>query len=111
MNLSPFGKAVRKLRIDAEVYLIQMAEYLGVRPATLSAMETGRAAVPLSITTRSNDFFKSLGVLTPDLNQYADGPCRKCPTGAACTDLGWCEACCQPPPSQGRCAVHDGRSG
>lgn len=44
--LTPLGKAVRKLRIDKEKTLSQMALVIGCSPAFLSAVETGRKAPP-----------------------------------------------------------------
>jgi transcriptional regulator with XRE-family HTH domain len=44
--LTEFGKAVRKIRIEREEYLGNMAEKLGVSPAFLSAVENGRRKVP-----------------------------------------------------------------
>ena len=39
--LSEFGKFSRKLRIDRDELLIDMAKKLGVKPAFLSAVEFG----------------------------------------------------------------------
>lgn len=44
--LTPFGKELRKLRIDRELRLGQMAKMLDVSAAFLSAVETGRKKVP-----------------------------------------------------------------
>src|SRR5215218_2388857 len=46
MELSPFGREVRKLRIDAGMLLKDMALALNVSPSWLSALETGRKGVP-----------------------------------------------------------------
>ena len=44
--LTAFGKLVRKLRIDNGKLLFDMAQYLGVSPAYVSAVETGKRSVP-----------------------------------------------------------------
>lgn len=43
---TPFGKELRKIRIDLNEILMDMAEKLGVSPAFLSAVETGKKNVP-----------------------------------------------------------------
>lgn len=45
-NLTPFGKAVRKLRLDRDEILKDMAEKLDVSPSFLSAVETGKKKIP-----------------------------------------------------------------
>ena len=44
--LSEFGIAIRKIRLDRQMLLKTMADDLGVTPAALSAVETGRRKVP-----------------------------------------------------------------
>lgn len=44
-TLTEFGKELRKLRIDLEVTLKDLAEKLNVTPAYLSSLETGRKPV------------------------------------------------------------------
>lgn len=44
--LTDFGKACRKIRIDANQILANMAEVLGVSPSFLSAVENGKKNVP-----------------------------------------------------------------
>lgn len=43
--LTPFGKAIRKMRIDEGMSLKSMADSLGVSSSYLSAVETGKRAV------------------------------------------------------------------
>lgn len=50
--LTPFGKAVRKLRIDRGWLLRDMAEGVGVAPSFLSAVETGRKPAPDDLVDR-----------------------------------------------------------
>ena len=49
MRLSDFGREVRKLRIDRDERLLDMAERLDVSVAFLSAVETGRRPAPDSL--------------------------------------------------------------
>lgn len=64
--LTEFGKALRKIRIDRQELLKNMADALGVSSAYLSAVETGKRRIPPEwvdkITTayRSNDAEKLL---------------------------------------------------
>jgi Zn-dependent peptidase ImmA (M78 family)/transcriptional regulator with XRE-family HTH domain len=44
--LTPFGKALRKLRIEKELRLYDLAEKLGKSTALISAIETGRKSIP-----------------------------------------------------------------
>jgi len=46
--LSQFGKLFRKMRIDRDLTLGDVAERVGVRPAFVSAIETGRKPAPPS---------------------------------------------------------------
>ncbi|MBF0174141.1 MAG: helix-turn-helix transcriptional regulator [Magnetococcales bacterium] len=45
-QLTPFGRMVRKIRIDQSVRLKEMAEHLGVSSAFLSAVEMGKKNIP-----------------------------------------------------------------
>jgi transcriptional regulator with XRE-family HTH domain len=46
MALTPFGVAVRKLRLDKSLRLLDLAARLNRSPAFLSAIETGRKPIP-----------------------------------------------------------------
>lgn len=50
--LTPFGKTIRKHRIDATMTLREMAGALDISPAFLSAVETGRKPIPESFIDR-----------------------------------------------------------
>lgn len=50
--LTPFGKEVRKLRIDKSVNLKSMAEGIDVSSAFLSAVETGRKPIPTNLADK-----------------------------------------------------------
>lgn len=52
MQLTPFGKALRKLRIDRSLLLADMAEELGVSAAFLSGIETGKKSIPGNLITK-----------------------------------------------------------
>lgn len=46
MKLSPFGKEIRRIRLDQEITLLEMARRLGVSSAFASAVEVGSKKVP-----------------------------------------------------------------
>lgn len=49
LKLTPFGKAVRKHRIDAGLLQRELAERIGRSPAFLSNIETGEKRVPTGV--------------------------------------------------------------
>jgi len=71
MNLTEFGGAVRKARIDARVTLKDMAEELEVTPAFLSGLEVGRKKVPAEWVRKIEAFFKKRKVDIPPLQPLA----------------------------------------
>jgi transcriptional regulator with XRE-family HTH domain len=71
MNLTEFGSAVRKARIDARVTLKEMAEELGVTPAFLSGLEVGRKKVPVDWVRKIENFFKKRRIEIPPLQPLA----------------------------------------
>ena len=52
VKLNDFGKELRKLRIDKSELLKDMADRLDVSPAFISAVETGRKAIPAGFVAR-----------------------------------------------------------
>ncbi len=50
--LTPFGKEIRKIRIDNDMKLSEMAEKIDVTPTFLTAVETGRKSVPRNFPER-----------------------------------------------------------
>lgn len=62
MNLTRFGSAVRKARIDSGVTLSEMAEALQVTPAFLSSIEVGRKKIPEAWVKRVEEYFESKGL-------------------------------------------------
>lgn len=59
---TPYGKAVRKLRIDVGVRLKDMADALGVKSAYLSAVESGRKRITDKLVNDTVAFFEGAGV-------------------------------------------------
>jgi transcriptional regulator with XRE-family HTH domain len=50
--LTPFGKWMRKWRVDAELRLYDVAVKLGVTTAFISAIETGKKTIPSDFVAR-----------------------------------------------------------
>ncbi len=55
--LTPFGKTVRKMRIDLGITLKSMADAIGMTSSYLSAIETGKRAVTQPILNSVINFF------------------------------------------------------
>ena len=72
MNLTEFGGAVRKARIDARVTLRMMADELEVTPAFLSGLEVGRKKIPSEWVQRIEKYFRGRGIELPSLQSLAD---------------------------------------
>jgi predicted transcriptional regulator len=72
VNLTEFGVAVRKARLDAKVNLNDMANELGVTPAFLSSIEVGRKKVPAEWAKKIEEYFKGKKVEVPNLRKLAD---------------------------------------
>lgn len=68
--LTPFGKFLRKLRIDQGELLKDMAEKLQVTASYLSAVEVGKKAVPSAWITTLSSMYKS--IQAPELQRLAD---------------------------------------
>lgn len=64
--LTPFGKKVRKLRIDVGVTLKSMADSMDVTSSYLSAIETGKRAVTKPVLDSIITFFSKEGVQAKD---------------------------------------------
>ncbi|WP_139559501.1 helix-turn-helix transcriptional regulator [Methylotetracoccus oryzae] len=69
MNITEYGKLVRKLRIDAERTTKNMADALGVTPAYLSALETGKKNIPPALVGRVARFFAEAGLPNGNLER------------------------------------------
>jgi transcriptional regulator with XRE-family HTH domain len=72
VNLTEFGAAVRKARIDSKVTLQEMAGALGVTPAYLSGLEVGRKRISTEWAKKIEAYFRSKGVEVPNLRMLAD---------------------------------------
>lgn len=70
--LTPFGKEVRKIRIDMNMKLMEMAEKLGVSPTFLTAVETGRKAVPADLPQRITERLRGDSTMLQILNHAAE---------------------------------------
>lgn len=62
MKLTPFGLCVRKLRLEANCRLKDMAEALGCSSAYLSAIEVGKRPVTEEISSKAIQFFEERGI-------------------------------------------------
>lgn len=71
MALTEYGKAVRKYRIDAEITAKEMADALGVTPAYLSALETGKRRLGNAFLEKVIQFFDDRGIDASDLYDAA----------------------------------------
>lgn len=60
--LTPFGKTIRKLRIDLGLTLKSMADAIGVTSSYLSAIETGKRSVTESLLKSTIEYFSKKGV-------------------------------------------------
>jgi HTH-type transcriptional regulator, competence development regulator len=69
---TPFGKQVRKHRIDANTLLSHMAAVLKVSPAYLSAVEMGRKPAHDELVRKAVAYFRSLKIDASDLFALAD---------------------------------------
>jgi len=70
--LTPFGKALRKLRIDRGMLLKDMADGIGVTSSFLSGMETGRKAIPEGTVEKIATWAKLDKVATKQLTLAAE---------------------------------------
>ena len=64
--ITPFGKAIRKARIDLGVTMSQMAEEIGYPPSYLSMLETGRKHINEDALRKILEYFVFTGVDTKD---------------------------------------------
>jgi len=70
--LTPFGKEVRRLRIDTSTKLKDLAEHLQVSSAFLSSVETGKKEMPAHFVDGIIRFFKLRGAPASKLREAAD---------------------------------------
>ena len=72
MRLTPFGKQVRRYRLDADVTLSDMADALRVTRSYLSAVETGRKPLNDELVRNIVAYFKTLKTDAQNLFALAD---------------------------------------
>ncbi|MDT7514692.1 XRE family transcriptional regulator [Rhodoferax mekongensis] len=65
MALTDFGRAVRIARLTTDETLLSMSDALGCTPSFLSAIETGKKKVPMSLVESIESFFKKKNYLFP----------------------------------------------
>lgn len=70
--LTPFGKALRKLRIDRGMLLKDMADGIGIAPSFLSGMETGRKSIPDGVVEKIGKWAKLDKVTLKALSMSAE---------------------------------------
>lgn len=72
-TLTPFGKAMKILRLSADISQREMAQELGITPSFLSNMELGRKKITQGWVEKISGYFEARGVPIPDdLNEMAD---------------------------------------
>jgi len=72
MNITEFGRLVRKARIDTGVNLGQMAEDLGVTAPFLSGLETGRKKISKEWAEKISEYFSLRGLQVRGFKEAAD---------------------------------------
>jgi transcriptional regulator with XRE-family HTH domain len=72
MALTPFGKALRKIRIDSDMLLKDMADGLGVSPTFMSAVESGRKPIPGTMLDQIRRFLHLDEATLKELRRAAD---------------------------------------
>jgi HTH-type transcriptional regulator, competence development regulator len=70
-DLTPFGKAARKIRIDRSETLGDMADALGISAAFLSSMETGKRNIPDEMVEKIVRYFDLKGTEANELRRLA----------------------------------------
>lgn len=71
LRLTEFGKCIRKLRIDAEITLNDMAAAIGFSPSFVSSVETGCKKISKAYLDTLIPYLKSLGVDTSGVERAA----------------------------------------
>ncbi|MBX4335531.1 helix-turn-helix domain-containing protein [Bartonella raoultii] len=74
--VTPFGKILRKLRIDHSERLLDMAKKLGVSVAFLSSVEIGKKSVPIGMEEKIIELYSLDQERASLLRREADA-CRK----------------------------------
>lgn len=72
MKLNEFGKELRRLRLDRDELLKDMARRLRITPAFLSSIESGRKPVPADFVARVNEEYALSEAVRNRLQTAAD---------------------------------------
>jgi transcriptional regulator with XRE-family HTH domain len=64
--LTPFGKVLKKIRVDKGLRLLDMAQKIGVTAGFLSAVENGKKAIPSDLIDRLSS---KVGLTTMELDE------------------------------------------
>lgn len=70
-DLTPFGKAARKIRIDRSETLGEMAAAIGISAAFLSSVETGKRNIPSELLEKIVAHFDLKGTEAHELRRLA----------------------------------------
>ena len=70
-DLTPFGKAARKIRIDRSETLGDMADALNISAAFLSSIETGKRNIPDDLVEKVVHYFDLKGADAKELRRLA----------------------------------------
>ncbi|WP_166838684.1 helix-turn-helix domain-containing protein [Rheinheimera pleomorphica] len=71
MKATPFGRYIRKLRIDHGVILKDLADALKVSSSYISALELGKKSISKGFVDKVADYFKLDNKETLELSQLA----------------------------------------
>src|SRR5262245_18015880 len=71
-ELTPFGLTLRKLRLDKNLRLLDLAQKLDLSPAFLSAIETGRKPIPGGFVTKLSRAMELSAREVADLSKAKD---------------------------------------
>jgi transcriptional regulator with XRE-family HTH domain len=85
-GLTPFGKALRKLRVDKEMRLFDLAELLNRSTAFLSAVETGRKGIPDGFVVEISRAMNLNAAEIKELRAAADRTRKEVPVGSLSAD-------------------------
>ncbi len=72
MKLNAFGHAIRVARAQVGMTMMKMAADLEVKPAFLSAMETGRSKIPDAWVEKIDTYFRDHGFPIKHIRELAD---------------------------------------
>lgn len=71
-KLTPFGRSIRKLRVERGETQSDIARALGVSVAFWSSIETGKKNVPVEVLKRIEEHFRLVGEEARELRDLAE---------------------------------------